>query len=146
MRWLGLGRVCPLVLLIGLIGCSRTTARLTPEMTQRLDSEGILRRADDEWFRYTHGIGTRRAGWEEMMASIILTRRTLLIHQNDRTLIEIMPGSFGDYRIRRDHDRLILRMEGKGSSKSWSFRPPSDPEGWAEDIRGLLKAVAQATG
>ena len=133
-------RVLVLVVLV-LAGCSGTTAKLLPETERRFESEGILRRADDMMFRYTHGTPSYRSGWEEKRASIVVTRQTILIHQNDRGLIEITPRSRGSYRVNRDHDRLIIHAGSGGSLRSWSFRPPDDAEGWAKDIRGVIKAA-----
>jgi len=133
-----------LLLLLAPAGCSRTTARLSPEMQRRLESEGVLRRADEELFRYTHGMGTRRGGWEEMTASIIVTRQTVMIHRNEKTLLEITPRSAGGYRVNRDHDRLSIRAGSGRSARSWSFHPPGDAAGWAGDIRGVLRAPAGA--
>jgi len=38
-----------------LAGCSESTGAITPEQQRRLDAEGIVRRADDQMFRYTTG-------------------------------------------------------------------------------------------
>ena len=45
--------------------CQEKTGALTAAQQQRLDSEGIVRRADDLMFRYTHDAGRRDAGWED---------------------------------------------------------------------------------
>jgi hypothetical protein len=115
-------------------------------MQRRLESEGVLRRADEERFRFTHGMGTRRGGWEEMAASIVVTRRTVLIHRNERALLEITPQSAGEYHVNRDYDRLSIRAGSGRSVQSWSFHPPGDAAGWAKDIRSVLRAPASATG
>ena len=125
-------------------GCSRTTAKLRPEVEAGLAAEGIVHRADDTYVRRTHGIGTRRPGWDEMTASIVVTRRTILIHQNERTLVEIHPGSATATHVSRDHDRLTLRVGGARGAVSWSFHPPDDPVAWATDLRAVLKAGAAA--
>ena len=125
-------------------GCSRTTAKLRPDVEARLAAEGIVHRADDTDVRRTHGAGTRRSGWDEMTASIVVTRRTILIHQNDRTLLEIHSGSMSRARVSRDHDRLTLRVGAERGGVSWSFHPPDDPVAWAADLRAVLKAGAEA--
>ena len=48
--------------------CQEKTGVLTPAQEQRLQSEGLVRRADDLIFRYTHDAGTREAGWEDRKA------------------------------------------------------------------------------
>ena len=127
------------LLLVIVAGCSRTTSELLPETRQRFEAEGIVRQADDVWIRYTHGIGTYRSGWEDLRASVIVTRQTILIHRNHDGLIEIIARSTGSYRVNRDHDRLILRAGSGGSRRSWSFQAPEDPEGWAHDTRAAIR-------
>ena len=119
-------------------GCSRSSARLAPEVEQRLTAEGIVRRADDSIVRRTHGLGTRRSGWEEMTVSIIVTRRRVLIHDNAKTLVEVEGGSGARARVSRDHDRVTLRLGGERSATSWSFHPPDDAPGWTADLRAAL--------
>jgi len=75
-------RALMLVFAMVLGGCAEKTGGITPEQQQRLDAEGVVRRADDQVFRYTHGSGTRDAGWEERRASIIVTRQSVIIHKN----------------------------------------------------------------
>ena len=117
-------------------GCTRTTARLTPELEARFQQEGISRRADDLVFRYTLNRGS---GWEDRDASIIVTHRTVYIHKNEKVGVEITPESAGSFEVHRDHDRVIIRVGGGKSADSWSFRPPEDAEGWTEDIRAVIK-------
>src|SRR5262245_18226078 len=129
-----------IVFAVGLCcGCSRTTAELLPETVQRFESEGIVRKADDLQFRYTHGAATYRSGYEDKKASIIVTRQSLLIHQNHDGLIEITSRSTGAYRVNRDHDRVILHAGSGQSRRSYSFQPPDDPEGWTRDIRAVIR-------
>ena len=139
-----LRRIAPLtVILLSLVGvaCSRTTGTLSDEQQRRLESEGIVRHAVDVDFRRTHDVGTRDAGWEDMYASIVVTRSSVLLHSGDRVLLEITPRSTGEYEVARDHDRLSLHAGRGGSARSWSFRPPDDPEGWAADIRTVIRAT-----
>jgi hypothetical protein len=125
-------------------GCARETARLSPDQQQRFEAEGIVRRADNLWFRYSHGVGTYRGGWEEQLASIVVTRQSVLIHRNERVLIEVTPRSTGGYLLRRDNDRLSLRTGIGAAARSWAFHPPEDPEGWAADIRAVIRGTAGA--
>jgi len=127
-----------------LAGCHRTTATLSTEQQQRFEREGVVRKAVDLLFRYTHDAGTRDAGWEEEDASIVVTKESVVIHQRERFRLEITPRSTGFYEVARDHDRLSVHA-GRGKSKvSWSFRPPDDAPGWAEDIRSVIRATAGA--
>jgi hypothetical protein len=137
--------VVPAALALALLAsCSRSTGKLSPELTQRFESEGIVRRADDTFMRYTHGTGTARSGWEEWPASIVVTHRSVYLHQNDRVRLEITPRSTGEYSVRRDHDRLSIHAGSGNSVRSWSFHPPDDAPGWAEDIRAVIRGAAGA--
>lgn len=59
-------------------------------------------RAANQDFRYTHDAGTRESGWETRVASIVVTDSTVLIYQNEKVGIEIMPSS---RRLRGRMDR-----------------------------------------
>jgi hypothetical protein len=125
-----------------LAGCHRTTGTLSEELQRRFEAEHIVRRAIDVLFRHTHDGGTRDAGWEEQDASIVVTEQSVVIHQGDRFRVEITPRSTGFYEVARDHDRLSLRAGSGKSASSWSFRPPDDAAGWAEDIRKVIRGSA----
>lgn len=127
-----------------LAGCHRTTGTLGEEQERRFESEHVVRRAVDLWFRRTHDTGTRDAGWEEDEASIVVTEQSVVIHRGERFLLEITPRSTGFYEVARDHDRLSIRAGSGKSSKSWSFRPPEDAAGWAEAIRAVIRGTAGA--
>jgi hypothetical protein len=66
MRWTTM-LVTTSTVLAGL-GCSEKTGVLTPAQQQRIDSEGLVRRADDLVFRFTHDAGRRGVGWEDRKA------------------------------------------------------------------------------
>ena len=68
--------------------CREKTGALTAAQQQRLESEGIVRRADDLTFRYTHDAGRRDAGWEDRRASIIVTKQSVIIHKNEKLGLE----------------------------------------------------------
>jgi hypothetical protein len=133
-----------LVALLLVAGCHRTTGTLAPEQQQRFEREGIVRRGVDLPFRYSHDLGSRDAGWEEDDASIVVTRESVVIHRGDRFRLEITPRSTGFYEVSRDHDRLSLHAGSGKSSVSWSFRPPDDAAGWAEDMRAVIRGTAGA--
>jgi hypothetical protein len=122
------------------VGCREKTGALTAAQQHRLDSEGVVRRADDLVFRYTHDAGRRDAGWEDRRASVIVTKRSVIIHKNEKLGLEITPGTRRFVEIRRDGDRVRISAGGGKSAESWSFVPPDDAAGWANDIRAVIKA------
>lgn len=132
-------RALVLILALTLGGCAEKTGAITPEQQKRLDAEGVVRRADDQIFRYTHGSGTRDAGWEERRASIIVTKKSVIIHKNEKLGLEITPRTRRFVEVRRDGNRVRISAGGGKSSESWSFAPPDDAAGWAEDIRAVVK-------
>jgi hypothetical protein len=133
---------------LGAAGCSEKTGALTPAQERRLESEGVVRRADDLMFRYTHDAGRRDAGWEDRKASIIVTRRSVIIHKNQKLGLEITSSTRRFVQVRRDGDRVRISAGGGGSAESWSFVPPDDAAGWADDIRAVIKppSAAKAPG
>jgi hypothetical protein len=122
-------------------GCRQTTGALTASQQRRLDQEGLVRRADDLTFRYTHDAGRRDAGWEDRRASILVTRQSVIIHKNEKLGLEITSRSRRFAQVRRDGDRVRISAGGGRSAESWSFVPPDDPAGWAQDIRSVVNAV-----
>ena len=129
------------VLVLGAAGCLEKTGSLTAAQQQRLEAEGLVRRGDDLMFRYTHDAGRRDAGWEDRKASILVTRQSVIIHKNEKLGLVITSRSRRYVQVRRDGDRVRITAGGGRSAESWSFVPPDDPAGWAEDIRAVLKAV-----
>jgi len=129
--------VC-LGLVLLLAGCQRT-GKLSPELKARFEKEGIVRQAEDLTFRRTIAADRPDSSWEEKRASIVITHESVFLHVNGRPLIEITPRSTGFYEVHRDHDRLSLRAGGGKSAAGWSFRPPDDAEGWASEIRFVIK-------
>ena len=83
-----------LALLAILAACHRTTATLPPDLLSRFEAESIVRRADDLVFRYSYysrsTYGTR---WEERDASIIVTKRSVFIHKNEKVGLDLTPAS-----------------------------------------------------
>lgn len=129
-----------------LLGCGeRSTARLTPDTESRLSAEGIVRRADDLVFRYTHGAGRSNAGWEDRRASIVVTRSSVLIHKNDKVGIDIRPGHADRYSVERSGNRVRIRGGAGRGAEIWSFEPPGDAAGWTVDIRSAIGAHISAT-
>lgn len=142
--------IVPRILLaLGLLGvtglmtsCQEKTGALTPSEQQRIDSEGLVRRADDLIFRYTHDAGRRDAGWEDRKASIIVTKQSVIIHKNEKLGLEISPRTRRYVAVRRDGNRVRISAGGGGSAESWSFVPPDDPAAWADDIRAVVQSGA----
>jgi hypothetical protein len=127
--------------IVGLLsGCQQGTGALTADQKQRFDSEGIVRRADDLTFRYSHDAGRRDAGWEDRRASIIVTKQRVIIHKNEKLGLELTPRTRRFVQVRRDGSRVRISAGVGASVESWSFAPPDDPTGWANDIRTVLKA------
>ncbi len=128
--------------IVGLLSaCQEKTGALTAEQRARFESEGIVRRADDLAFRYTHDAGRRDAGWEDRRASIIVTKQRVIIHKNEKLGLELTPRTRRYVQVRRDGSRVRISAGAGASAESWSFVPPDDPAGWADDIRAVVKGV-----
>ena len=121
-------------------GCESTTSKLSAADEQRFTAEGIVRRADDATFRFTHDYGGRNSSWENRRASIIVTPQSLLIHKNEKVGLEITPLSRRFVDVARDAGRVKIRAGSGQSQEVWSFEPPSDAEGWTRDIRAVVRA------
>src|SRR3954463_5366042 len=106
--------------------CSEKTGALAPARQHRIDAEGLVRRADDLMFRYTHDAGRREAGWEDRKASILVTKQSVIIHKNEKLGLEITPRTRRFVQVRRDGERVRISAGGGRSAESWSFVPPSD--------------------
>lgn len=128
-----------------LLGCGQSTATLPPDLEARFQAEGVVRRADDQVFRYTYySRSTRGTRWEERDASIIVTPRSVFVHKSGKVGLDLTPASRKENEVRREGDRVVI-SSGSGQSRvSWSFRPPEDASGWTEDIRRVLAAADSA--
>ena len=132
-----------LLVMAGLVaGCQEKTGALTASEQQRINAEGLVRRADDLLFRYTHDAGRREAGWEDRKASIIVTKQSVIIHKNEKLGLEITPRTRRYVAVRRDGNRVRISAGGGGSAESWSFQPPDDAAGWVTDIRAVMSVSA----
>jgi len=134
--WAGWG---VLVALIGVPACRQETGRLLPEQEERFAAEGILHRADNLRFRWTEGAGRRGGTWEDRLASIVVTRRSVLIHKNAKVGVEITPGSRRHFEVHRDGERVRISAGTGRSAETWSFVPPSYAQAWAQDIRAVIR-------
>ncbi|HET8624681.1 MAG TPA: hypothetical protein VFM14_14045 [Gemmatimonadales bacterium] len=122
-----------------LLGCREHTGRLSPERESRFVAESVLHRADDVVFRYTEGGGRRGGRWEDRLASIVVTRQTVLIHKNEKVGLELTPRTRRDVEVRRDGNRLRITAGSGRTAESWSFVPADDAERWATDIRAVIR-------
>lgn len=119
-------------------GCAQETGRLTPEQTTRLESEGMLHRADNLKFHRSRE-GSYGATRSEGIASIVVTRQSVLIHRNDQVFLEVNPRSRRFLQVRREGDRIRIRSGSGSAYQVWSFQPPDSAEAWARDIRAVIR-------
>lgn len=130
-------------LFLGLLACgARSTADLPPQLEARLAGEGVVRRAADLTFRFTEAPGRRRARWEDRRASIVVTRRTILIHKKSKIGLEITPRTRRDVAVEREGNRVRLRSGRGRAEELWSFVPPDgDVTGWTKDLRAVTLSM-----
>lgn len=127
------------------IQCAQDTSRLTPEQEARLNTEGIVRRADNVVFHFTRDSGYRRGETREnRRASIVVTRRSVLIHKNEKVGIEITERS-RRYDVHRRQGRILIHAGTGRTGEVWSFEPPDDAEGWTQDIRAVIRGRSAGT-
>jgi hypothetical protein len=136
-----MSRTCALLLVAALGACGPAdTSQLSPELTARFEQEGVVRRADNAAFRWTIHAGTRRAEWEDRIASIVVTRRSVYLHKNEKVGFEITPRARREYKVEREGERVRIRVGSGASEELWSFVPPDgDAPGWTTDIRAVIR-------
>jgi hypothetical protein len=122
-----------------LFGCTPDTGTLTPEWAARFETEGIVRRADNVIVRHTRLAGPYDKGYKDRLASVIVTRGTVLIHQGDRVLLEITPRTRRRIEVRRDGSRVRIRALGERATEVFSFEPREDRDGWLADLRAVAE-------
>ncbi len=126
---------------VATVGCPPAdTGRLSATRESQLAREGIRHRVANLTFRYTHDAGTRESGWEERVASIVVTDSTVLIHKNDKIGIEITPTSRRFYAVSREYDRVRINAGSGRSRETWSFAPPDSSPEWTAAIRAVIRA------
>jgi hypothetical protein len=135
MRSAGAALVAAAATLAG--GCSPDTSTLTPAWTQRFETEGIVRRADNVIVRHTRQAGPYDKGYKDRLASVLVTQGTVLIHQRERVLLELTPRTRRRIEVRRDGPRLRIRAIGERVTEVFSFEPKEDLAGWARDVRAV---------
>ena len=114
---------------------NRDTSRLRPERETAVAAEGVVHRAANLTFRYTHD------GWEDRVASIVVTRQSVLIYKNEKIGLEITPSSRREYEVAREADRVRISAGAGKSREVWSFVPPDSAAAWTESIRAVIKAI-----
>lgn len=119
--------------------CARDTSRLTAEEDSRLETEGVVLRGPNLIFRHSRGAGTYGGRWEERRASIVVTTRTVLIHDGGRPLLTLSPRTRRDVEVRRDRGRLRIRAGEGRNAETWSFLPPDSLDAWAEAVRAVAR-------
>jgi len=122
-----------------LTGCREHSGALTPAERERFAAEGVRRQADDLIFRYTDHPGRRDARWEDRLASIVVTGATVLVHKNEKVGVEITPRTRRWAAVERSGPRVRIRIGQGRTEELWSFVPPDDPSGWADDIRAVIR-------
>ena len=136
----GIIRAALAAILAASAACNTTTSKLSAASAQRFAAEGIVRRGDDQNFRYTHDVGRRDTRWENRRASIIVTRQSLLIHKNEKIGLEVTPATRRYVDVARDGNRVRIRAGSRRSEEVWSFEPESDAPGWNDAIRAVIRA------
>jgi hypothetical protein len=133
--------IVALALVSSVVACRTTTSHLPADLASRFEAESVVRRADDQVFRYTYySRSTRGNRWEDREASIIVTRSSVFIHKNGKVGLDLTPRTRKATEVRREGDRVIIAAGSAQSRVSWSFRPPDDAGGWATAIRAALEA------
>jgi hypothetical protein len=128
-----------LALSAALAGCRQHSGALTPTQRERFAAEGIRRQAEDLVFRFTDHPGHRDARWEDRLASIVVTGATVLVHKNEKVGVEITPRTRRLAAVERSGNRIRIRVGQGRTEELWSFIPPDDPSGWADDIRAVIR-------
>jgi hypothetical protein len=121
------------------VGCQERTGALSPAQEARFAEEAIVRRADDQVFRFTRNPGTRRETREDRLASVMVTRKSVLIHKNQKVGLEITSRSRRFYAVERQGNRIRVRSGLGRNEEIWSFEPPDAAAGWAADIRAVIR-------
>jgi hypothetical protein len=161
-RWNGSKVLRVVALAAALTGpqCAQDTSRLSPSQEARLQQEGIVRRANNVLFHYTHeyesrayssrGYRSRSYGYgraetrEDRRASIVVTRQSVLIHKNEKIGIEITERS-RRYDVHRRQRRVLIHAGTGRTGEVWSFEPPDgDAEGWTRAIRAVIQGGSGA--
>lgn len=129
---------------IVVLACTADTSHLDAEQESRLAAQGIVLRADNVAFRHSQDVGRRDARWRDRVASIVVTRETVLIHENGYVDLLIQPTTRRWVEVHRDRDRVRINAGTRGNSEVWSFTPPGDADAWTRAIRAVIRASRSA--
>ena len=140
-----MGGQLALFALVVFSGCARDTSTLTPAWQQRFATEGIVRRADNVVVRHTREAGRYENSYKDRLASVVVTRGTILIHQGERVLLEVTPRTRREISITRQGGRIRIRAIGERVTEIFSFEPKEDAAGWAEDLRAVAKLGSRSS-
>jgi hypothetical protein len=105
------------------IACA-DTARLDADQEARLAAQGIVLRADNLVFRHSQDVGRRDARQRDQRASIVVTTRTVLIHESGYVDLLIEPTSRRWLEVHRDGERVRINAGTGGNTEGWSFALP----------------------
>lgn len=140
----GISVLCAIGLALPAAACHERTGALSPAQQTRFAEEGVVRRSEDQVFRFTRSPGTRRELREDRLASVVVTRKSVIIHKNEKVGLEITPRSRRFYAVEREGTRVRVRSGEGRNEEVWSFEPPDDPAGWTADIRAVIRGSAGA--
>jgi hypothetical protein len=132
-------RLAAALLTIAIAACARDTSVLTPAWQQRFEAEGIVRRADNVIVRHTREAGRWDNSYRDRLASIVVTRGAILIHQGERVLLEVTSRARREITVTRQGGRIRIRAAGQRVTEVFSFEPREDAAGWAADLREVVK-------
>jgi len=115
------------------------TSRLTPQLEQRLAAETLVVRLDNVLIRRSHDVGRSDAGYREGVASVLVTKRSVLIHRNGEIGFEISERSRRDLEVHRRADRVRINSGSGASTEVWSFAVRGDSaEAVTQAIRDVI--------
>ena len=132
---------CPLVLVAVLVACAHDTSKLDAGQEARLAADTIVLRANNLVFHRSRGTGTTSARNRDVRASIIVTKHTVLIHENGFVDLLIQTTARRALDVHRDHERVRINSGSGASAEIWSFEPPDSADAWTEAIRAVITAT-----
>ena len=130
-----------LVLALVIAACARDTSKLDADQEARLAADTIVLRANNLVFHRSRGIGTTSARNRDVRASIVVTKHTVLIHENGFVDLLIQPSARRALDVHRDHERVRINSGSGQSAEVWSFEPPDSAEAWTQAIRAVITAT-----
>lgn len=114
------------------------TSRLPPDLEARIAAETLIVRVDDALIRRSRDVGRADASYREGKASVLVTRRSVLIHRNGEIGFEITERSRRALAVHRRADRVRINAGSGGAAEVWSFEVPGDS---AEIVTDAIRAV-----